>query len=379
MGYLSHFDVLLALAILALALLVAGYFIWNSSISILKTRIKKSPTTRSGVDAAQKLLSLPGPKAFETSRRLMLAYGDNLEAANLLVSSLQSAPNDQWTNVLIELSLKRKNSDIQHVALKALAQVPQTEITLNVFKLLFGDPDPTIATISAWALAKTGHRDAVAYLMESGAPDSEIETITQSISSPDYEHADRFHDRMIDQVRSYKLSDVDALKVGTLLLERVDKLPIGVVNALFQLRNRGAYLALAQSLEEGILLDTGTLRTLAQMGYSQVAGRLTDDLLRFGWQSESHRNRGEEVWSAKSTLEQFLRDFGVQISLSHLRKMSEIQDFFYWADPPIRIDLSQLREEASALIDRHIEFWNVPSQEIASNAYTDSCALDLAS
>ncbi len=171
----------------------------------------------------------------------------------------------------------------------------------------------------------------------------------------------------------------DALKVGTLLLKRVDKLPVGAVDALFQLRNRGAYLALAQSLEEGILLDTGTLRTLAQMGYSQVAGRLTDDLLRFGWQSESQKNRAEEVWSAKCTLEQFLRDFGVQISLSHLRKLSGIQDFFYWADPPIRIDLSQLREEASALIDRHIGFWNVPSQEIVSDTYTDSCALDLAS
>jgi HEAT repeats len=364
MQYLLFIDVSLSLAILATALSVASLFIWDRSIPVLMMRIRRYPTRRSGADAAQKLLALPNPGAIETSRKLMLGYKENFQAAKLLIDSLESVPNPQWTDVLIQLSLQKENPDIRHRALWALESVRQTENTLNIFMQLFRDPDPAVSAISAWVLARTGHREAIAFLLRSGAPDSEIEKLAQPPANVDAEFSPYLHNQMFHLINTSRLSDVDTLKLGMYILRRVDKYPMGVVNALFQLRNRGAYLALAQSLEAGLLLDTETLRSLAHMGYCQVAGRLTDDLLRFGWQSGSRWDRPEEdVWLAKTTLENFLREFSVQIPMHHLHKIAEIQDFYYWTHSPVRVQLSGLRDEAMTLIARHLEFWNESPEE----------------
>jgi hypothetical protein len=355
---LFYVDISLALAVLVFLFSVAGRFVADHSASVLKIKIKKSPTTSFGATAAQKLLSLDNQTAVETSRRLMVGYQEDFEAARLLISSLPANPNSQLTNTLIELSLQRENTAIQHLAVSALRHVRQNEGSLKAFLQLSGDPDPVLASAAAWVLAKAGHRPALSYLMQSGAPDAEIERLAHPSSSVNSQLSSGSYDEILDHFRDSKLSEVDALKLCMFLLRNADKYPTGLVDSLFQLRNQGAYLALAQSLDEGLLLDTETLRSLARMGYAQVAGRLTDDLLRFGWQSQSFRAGAEqEVQAAKSALEELLKDSGVQISLPHLQKIAVIDDFYVWADSPVRVQLDGIREQASALNPRHIEFW----------------------
>jgi hypothetical protein len=137
------------------------------------------------------------------------------------------------------------------------------------------------------------------------------------------------------------------------------------------------------------VLGSETLKNLAQMGYPQVAGRLADDLLGFGWMKELPKAVSEEdVWKAKSTLEQFLKDFGVQVPVPHLRKIANIEDFEFRTSEgsaesrtraPMRMDLSSLRDEASILIARHTAFWDATPETTVSNTSTvlarERCAL----
>jgi HEAT repeats len=252
MGYLVYVFVALALAILAMAVPVVHAWIHDCNVSALNIRIKSNPTASSGAIAAQKLLALSDPRAIEAARNLMLGYGENFEAARTVIASLQSTPYPQWIELLIELSLQHENSDIRYLALGALENVRQTERTLNIFRQLFRDPDPAVARISAWVLAKTGHGEAIAYLMESAIPDSEIEKVAQPVPGASVYAPTPFPDQATNGFFSSKLSDVDAFKLGMHVLRRMDEYSTEVVNDLFHMRNRGTYLAMALSLEEGV-------------------------------------------------------------------------------------------------------------------------------
>lgn len=373
-----YIDGTLCLALIGLVLLVAHYTGLDRMSSLLKRQITKDAGARASAEAAHKLLSQTTPHSVDASRSLLLGYERDVPAARLMLSSLQARPDPQWTEILVELAVQRNNSEIRHLAVQALEPVQQTERTLSIFKQLFLDSDAAVSNTAAWVLAKAGQKNALAYLLESAASDEDIERVARPSSGGLADYA-RSHEQMFNRVHLSEFPEADCLKLGMLLLTRIEEYPEGVVDELFRLRNRGTYLALALSLENGLLLNSETLRTLARLGYPQVAGRLSDDLQRFARMGDlPERIPPEEVWAAKLALEKFVNDLDIQISPEHLEKIANMPDFefrcvhtspnppFEWTDPPVAVVLSGLREAASDLMARHTAFWSEPEEEIAA-------------